>query len=132
MITSRRCTVSAARSQRGTRSTGRRPNAIRTIATSGPESRAAATFAANAIAPNIIAEANMNRRARCVAFFGNVNCREDYQMDISDRAAISDRVAISYRDAVRGDAPAIIEFQRAMARETEDLELDAATVARGV
>ena len=55
-----------------------------------------------------------------MAFFGNVNCREDYQMEIS------------YRDAVRGDAPAIIEFQRAMARETEELELDAATVARGV
>ena len=39
---------------------------------------------------------------------------------------------ISYRDGTRGDAPAIVEFQRAMARETEDLELDAATVTRGV
>ena len=39
---------------------------------------------------------------------------------------------ISYRDGTRGDAPAIIEFQRAMARETEDLELDAETVTRGV
>ena len=39
---------------------------------------------------------------------------------------------ISYRDGTRADAPAIIEFQRAMARETEDLELDAATVTRGV
>lgn len=39
---------------------------------------------------------------------------------------------ISYRDGTRADAPAIVEFQRAMARETEDLELDAETVARGV
>ena len=39
---------------------------------------------------------------------------------------------ISYRDAVRGDAAAIIEFQRAMARETEEIELDAETVGRGV
>ena len=39
---------------------------------------------------------------------------------------------ISYRDARRGDAPAIIEFQRAMARETEELELDRDTVTRGV
>ncbi len=39
---------------------------------------------------------------------------------------------ISYRDGTRGDAPAIIEFQRAMARETEDLELDTETVTHGV
>jgi GNAT superfamily N-acetyltransferase len=39
---------------------------------------------------------------------------------------------ISYRDAVRADAPAIVAFQRAMARETEELELDLATVRRGV
>jgi len=39
---------------------------------------------------------------------------------------------ISYRDAARHDAAAIVEFQRAMARETEDLELDAETVRRGV
>ena len=45
---------------------------------------------------------------------------------------ISDRVAISYRDAVRADAPAIVAFQQAMARETEELELDLATVRRGV
>jgi hypothetical protein len=42
------------------------------MATSGPERRAAAIFAAKAMAPNIIAEANMKRRARWVAFFGNV------------------------------------------------------------
>ena len=45
---------------------------------------------------------------------------------------ISDRVAISYRDAVRADAPAIVAFQQAMARETEELELDVETVRRGV
>jgi GNAT superfamily N-acetyltransferase len=39
---------------------------------------------------------------------------------------------ISYRDAERHDAPAIVAFQKAMARETEELELDAGTVARGV
>src|SRR5947209_3333163 len=39
---------------------------------------------------------------------------------------------ISYRDATRDDAAAIIAFQQAMARETEDLELDAPTVTRGV
>ena len=39
---------------------------------------------------------------------------------------------IAYRGATRHDAAAIIEFQRAMARETEELELDAETVTRGV
>jgi GNAT superfamily N-acetyltransferase len=37
-----------------------------------------------------------------------------------------------YRDATREDAAAIIEFQIAMARETEDLELDHAILQRGV
>ena len=45
---------------------------------------------------------------------------------------ISDRLAISYRDATRVDAPAIVAFQEAMARETEELELDRDTVTRGV
>ncbi|HKS24182.1 MAG TPA: GNAT family N-acetyltransferase [Thermoanaerobaculia bacterium] len=39
---------------------------------------------------------------------------------------------IAYRDAVRADAAAIVAFQEAMARETEDLELDADVVTRGV
>jgi GNAT superfamily N-acetyltransferase len=39
---------------------------------------------------------------------------------------------ISYRDATRHDAAVIIAFQQAMARETEDLELDAEVVTRGV
>src|ERR1041385_3932599 len=39
---------------------------------------------------------------------------------------------ISYRSAVSRDTERIIEFQRAMARETEDLELDLDTVTRGV
>lgn len=37
-----------------------------------------------------------------------------------------------YRDATLSDAESIIEFQLAMARETEDLELDRATLTRGV
>jgi GNAT superfamily N-acetyltransferase len=37
-----------------------------------------------------------------------------------------------YRAAERRDIPAIIEFQLAMARETEGLELDLAVLTRGV
>ena len=39
---------------------------------------------------------------------------------------------VRYRNAVRDDARAIIEFQLAMARETEELELDREVLARGV
>ena len=38
----------------------------------------------------------------------------------------------SYRDAVIGDAPSIVEFQIAMARETEGMTLDRETCTRGV
>jgi GNAT superfamily N-acetyltransferase len=38
----------------------------------------------------------------------------------------------TYRQAGPADAPAIVEFQLAMARETEDLELDLAICTRGV
>lgn len=38
----------------------------------------------------------------------------------------------TYREAVPHDAEAIIEFQLAMARETEELELDRPTLTRGV
>ncbi len=37
-----------------------------------------------------------------------------------------------YREALPADASAIIEFQLAMARETEDLELDRGILTRGV
>ena len=37
-----------------------------------------------------------------------------------------------YRKATSGDAPAIVEFQVAMARETEDLELDRDVCTAGV
>lgn len=37
-----------------------------------------------------------------------------------------------YREALPADASAIIEFQLAMARETEDLELDREVLTRGV
>ena len=39
---------------------------------------------------------------------------------------------ITYRDAVPGDAPDIIEFQIAMAKETEEFDLDRATCTKGV
>ena len=42
-------------------------------------------------------------------------------------------MAIEYREAVESDAADIVEFQKAMARETENgLELDHNTVTRGV
>ena len=41
-------------------------------------------------------------------------------------------MAIRYREATRADAPAIVAFQCAMARETEEMELDAAVCGRGV
>lgn len=39
---------------------------------------------------------------------------------------------VRYRDAMPSDAAAIIEFQLAMARETEELELDREILTRGV
>jgi hypothetical protein len=39
---------------------------------SGPARRAEATFAANAMAPNIVAEAVISISARCVSFFATV------------------------------------------------------------
>jgi GNAT superfamily N-acetyltransferase len=39
---------------------------------------------------------------------------------------------ITYRDGVPGDALEIVEFQIAMARETEEFDLDRATCTRGV
>jgi GNAT superfamily N-acetyltransferase len=39
---------------------------------------------------------------------------------------------ILFREAAQDDVPAIIEFQLAMARETEELELDRATLTKGV
>jgi GNAT superfamily N-acetyltransferase len=39
---------------------------------------------------------------------------------------------VLFRDATRADVPAIIDFQLAMARETEELELDREVLTRGV
>lgn len=39
---------------------------------------------------------------------------------------------VQFRDAARTDAPAIVEFQLAMARETEDVALNRPTLTRGV
>src|SRR5438132_14418938 len=44
----------------------------------------------------------------------------------------SDRMNVSYRPATRLDISAIVQFQKAMARETEDLELDPEVVSLGV
>jgi ribosomal protein S18 acetylase RimI-like enzyme len=41
-------------------------------------------------------------------------------------------MAVSYRDATAHDAAAIIDFQQAMARETEDVSLDRDICTRGV
>jgi GNAT superfamily N-acetyltransferase len=80
-----------------------------------------AIFAANAINPKNAAEANMTSSARRVArtscgAFGIVTPGE-YRM---------------VRDATPADAEAIVEFQIAMARETEELELDRDILTRGV
>jgi GNAT superfamily N-acetyltransferase len=39
---------------------------------------------------------------------------------------------VSFREATPADVPAIIDFQIAMARETEELDLDRAILTRGV
>ena len=41
-------------------------------------------------------------------------------------------MAIRYREATRADAPAIVAFQCAMARETEEMDLDDVVCGRGV
>jgi ribosomal protein S18 acetylase RimI-like enzyme len=41
-------------------------------------------------------------------------------------------MAVSYRGATGHDAPVIVDFQQAMARETEDLSLDRDVCTRGV
>jgi GNAT superfamily N-acetyltransferase len=41
-------------------------------------------------------------------------------------------MSVTFRKAERRDAPAIVEFQISMARETEDVTLDRATCTRGV
>lgn len=42
------------------------------------------------------------------------------------------KIAVTFREARTGDAGAIIDFQLAMARETEELELDRDILTRGV
>jgi hypothetical protein len=77
--------------------------------------RADATFAANAIAPNDVAAITIVISARSRGFFASVTAMQ-----------------LHYRGATRADAPAIVEFQEAMARETEEVELDHEVVTRGV
>src|SRR5213594_728625 len=76
---------------------------------------AEAILAANAMRPNAVAATTIVIKARCRAFFVSVTAMQ-----------------LHYRGARRDDAPAIIDFQQAMARETEEVELDRETVTRGV
>ena len=81
-----------------------------------------ATFAANAIAPNIVADAVIKSSARCVSFFATVTgAKSSRQTQM-----------IRYREATPSDALVIVDFQVAMARETEELDLDRQVCARGV
>src|SRR5689334_15451570 len=99
------------------RSAGSVPMAKRMKATCDPVNRADASFAAKAIAPNRIAEHIISSSARRVAVascggFGIVKAR---------RLSMTD---LAVREARREDAPVIIGFQLAMAKETEELDLD--------
>src|SRR3954447_26345048 len=93
---------------------------MRNTATSGPDSRAVATFAVKAMPPNIVAEEISNSTARCVSFFATVTRREEKQP------------MIHYREARVSDVSTIVDFQIAMARETEELDLDREVCTRGV
>src|SRR5260370_31392313 len=76
---------------------------------------AEATLAANAMAPNAVAAMTIVIRARSRAFFASVTAMQ-----------------IHYRGRKREGVPTIVEFQEAMARETEAVELDREVVTRGV
>jgi GNAT superfamily N-acetyltransferase len=69
----------------------------------------------NAITPKDVAASVIVASARCRAFFVTVT-----------------QVSVTYRSATRDDAASIIEFQLAMARETEDVSLDTAVTTQGV
>jgi len=88
---------------------------------SGPGRRAEATFAEKAMAPNIVAEAVISISARCVSFFATVT-----------RAKSSRPPMIDYREGTPSDVSVIVDFQVAMARETEELDLDREICTRGV
>jgi GNAT superfamily N-acetyltransferase len=79
-----------------------------------------ASFAANAIAPKSVAEAVMKRSARCVAV--GIKVREP-NMQEND---------LTYRSARPEDDHSIVEFQIAMAHETEEVTLDPKVCTRGV
>src|SRR5687767_8331932 len=103
-------------------SAGAKPTAKRIIATCDPDSRAEASFALNAISPKNVADAIMSSKARrtsCGAF----------AIVTRRRISMSD---VQYRDATPSDATSIVDFQIAMAHETEDVDLDRHTVIRGV
>src|SRR5437868_10681188 len=95
---------------------GRSPIAIRIIATSAAGMRSDAILAANAMAPNAVAAITIVISARSRAFFASVTAMQQ----------------LHYRGATREDARTIVEFQEAMARETEEVELDHEVVTLGV
>jgi len=73
--------------------------------------------------PNIVADATMTRTARRVACFAIVCATDESRITAG---------VIRYRDARRNDAAEIVNFQIAMARETEDFALDRVICTRGV
>ena len=91
----------------------------RIVATCGPESRAEASLAEKAMKPKNVADAVISSRARVVGVVF-IKLPDDNMHEIT------------YRDAHRSDREVIVEFQLAMARETEDLELDHDVCAKGV
>src|SRR6266852_1616172 len=104
------------------RITGASPTVNRIMATCGPERRADATVAANAIAPNIVAEPSMRRRARWVArrsLAGSVIVSDAKRTECSMQPP-----NVLCREARSSDRAAIVDFQITMAREIEDVALD--------
>lgn len=111
--------------------TGSNPAAKRIIATCAPESFPDASFAENAIAPNIVAAATMVRSARCVAPWSFVIvCDANRGQSVPEELRLTS--GIQYRDATRRDILDIVDFQLAMARETENIELNRHICTRGV
>jgi GNAT superfamily N-acetyltransferase len=94
--------------------------AKRTHATCGPVSCADANFAANAMTPKHVAENAVKMSARWVG--ETIKLRQPSKMDQN----------VTYRAAQPSDRDVIVDFQVAMARETEDVALDRAICTRGV
>ena len=96
------------------------PNANRTHATCGPVSCADASFAANAMIPKHVAETVVKMSARWVG--ETIKLPQPSKMDQN----------VMYRAAQPSDRNVIVDFQVAMARETEDVALDREICTKGV